>query len=118
MFENLRFGFNESRRVSNSRDLEAEFHGAMVGVYRRALKEAGYIATRYIQMVAEHGGVEAAKTLVSSAAPSDGFTKLWELGRLDLTVEALVSQDRWAPLFDAPLVGAARERLESYGYRP
>ena len=30
---------------------------------------------------------------------SDGFTELWQRGRLDLPVEALVMQPKWASLF-------------------
>ncbi len=61
--------------------LEQEFHKAMLDIYKRAESEAGYIATRYIRMVAERGGVEAAKFLINSERPSDGFTTLWKKGK-------------------------------------
>ena len=47
-------------------ELDIEFHRAMVDIYERARNEANYVATRYIQMVAEHGGVESAKILINS----------------------------------------------------
>lgn len=58
--------------------LEQEFHQSMVNIYTRAKNEAEYVATRFIQMVAEHGGVAAAKILINSEQPSEGYTALWE----------------------------------------
>jgi len=96
--------------------LEQEFHRAMVGIYERAKNEANYVATRYIQMVAEHGGVETAKILINSDRPSHGYTALWEKRRLDITVEALVQNPKWASLFSAEEIEKARQRLIDYGY--
>lgn len=96
--------------------LEQEFHRAMVDIYERARNEANYVANRYIQMVAEHGGVETAKILINSDRPFDGYTALWERGRLDITVEALVQNPQWAPLFSAEEIEKARQRLIDYGY--
>jgi hypothetical protein len=97
--------------------LERLFHKAMVRVYERAKSEAGYNATRFIQMVAEQGGVAAARVLIGSKAPSDGFVALWQARRLDLTVEALVLEPNWFDLFTAAEREAARQRLTDYGYR-
>lgn len=72
----------------------------MVGIYRAAKEQLGHNATRYIQMVGELGGVETARRLIHSDAPSDGYSFLWEHGRLDLSVEALVADNNeWHPLF-------------------
>lgn len=98
-------------------ELEKEFHAAMVDVYRRAKIEADYPAIRFIQMVSEHGGCEAAKTLINADAPSDGYTELWKRGRLDLTVEALVIDNpRWHPLFEVAELERAKQRLIDYEY--
>ena len=97
--------------------LERSFHKAMVRVYDRAKSEAGYNATRFIQMVAEQGGVAAARVLIGSKVPSDGFVALWQARRLDLTVEALILEPKWFGLFTAPEREAARQRLRDYGYR-
>lgn len=96
--------------------LELEFHRAMVDIYKRARDEAQYVATRYIRMVGEHGGVETARILINSDDPSEGYTALWERGRLDLTVEALVLEPRWHPLFEPEEIEKARQRLREYGY--
>ena len=44
-------------------DLEIEFHDAMLSIYRRAKTECGYNATRFLAMVSERGGLDAAQTL-------------------------------------------------------
>ena len=70
--------------------LENEFHEAMLNIYRKAKSEARYNAQRFLQMVVDHGGSEAARMLINSTRVSDGYTALYERGRLDLTVEAIV----------------------------
>jgi hypothetical protein len=95
-----------------------QFHRAMLDVYRRARKEAGYNATYFLKMVEEVGGLEAARRLLRAGSVSSGFSALWEKGRLDLAVEAVVLQDRFAGLFDEEVLETARDRLAEYGYQP
>ena len=98
-------------------ELVQQFHHAMVDIYRRAHEEAGYNASRYIQMVADRGGLETAKTLINANRPSDGYTELWQRRRLDLTVEAVVLQNpQWHSLFEPAELERARQRLLEYGY--
>lgn len=96
---------------------EAEFQGAMVEVYRRGARR-GYRATYFLQMVLDHGGVEAARRLLRARNPQSGLTRLRELGILDSSVEALVLEDRWRTLFTDAERQTARERLEAFGYSP
>ena len=63
----------------------------MTVIYETAKRELGYNATRFLQMISEHGGLATARQLLWSDKPSDGFTTLWSHHRLDLTVEAHVS---------------------------
>jgi hypothetical protein len=97
-------------------EIAREFHEAMLDIYRRAKSEAGYNATRYLTMVSEQGGLEAARSLLHSAAVSEGYTALWERGRLDLTVEALVLESRWDGLITDSERQIARRRLVEYGH--
>lgn len=46
----------------------------MARIYETAKREIGYTATRFMQMVAEHGGLEAARQLLRASNVSDGFT--------------------------------------------
>jgi len=52
--------------------LEAQFDDAMMNVYRRALMECGYNATRFLQMLHEHRGLETARILLHAPGVSEG----------------------------------------------
>nr|PZN38767.1 MAG: hypothetical protein DIU60_22335 [Actinomycetota bacterium] len=95
---------------------EAEFEKAMWEIYTRAKDEVNYHATYFRSMLSEYGAVATARKLLSAPAVSDGFAALWERGRLDLTVEALVIQERFADLFSPKEIDVARYRLEQFGY--
>ncbi len=96
--------------------LEINFHKEMLGIYRKAKEECGYIATRFLQMVSNEGGLRTARKLLATAEPSDGFTELWANHRLDLTVEFLVLKSEFRPLFTDQEITIAKERLILYGY--
>jgi hypothetical protein len=50
---------------------------------------------------------------------SDGYTALYERGRLDLTAEAMVIENKkWHGLFEEEELVKARKRLIAYGYTP
>jgi hypothetical protein len=69
-------------------------------------------------MVGDRGGLATVKYLINSANPSDGYTHLYERGRLDLTVEAMVVENpKWHRLFTTEELSKARSRLEKYGYK-
>jgi hypothetical protein len=70
----------------------------MMDVYRRALSECHYNATRFLQMLYEHWGLETARILLHASNVSDGYVALWERKRLDLTVESLILAREWDPL--------------------
>ena len=97
-------------------DLEAQFDQAMLGVYDGAKQECNYNATYFFQMLHEHRGLETARRLLASRNPAQGFTVLWECGRLDLSVEAHVLRAEFAPLFTPEEREIARNRLADYGY--
>lgn len=92
------------------------FDRAMQAIYDEAAG-FGYQPTRFRQMLAEHGGVETARRLIRGSATS-GFDKLWEHQRLDLSVEALVTDPKWRALFSDEEAKMASRRLKQYGYMP
>ena len=96
-------------------ELERAFHDRMLAIYKDA-KAVGYNAARFLAMVTEHGGLETARILLRATGVSDGYTALWERQRLDLTVEALVLEPRWTPLFTDHERQVATRRLRDYGY--
>jgi hypothetical protein len=104
--------------MSKIAELEDQFHAAMVDLYIRAKKELGYVGARYLQMVSGRGGLEAAKALLASPHAQDGLARLWEGGRLDLSLEALVIKEPWRELFTAAEIAAAELRLRELEYTP
>ena len=97
---------------------EARFHQAMLDIYETARRlEPPYVATRFLRMVNEHGGKEAADRLLANNGPSEGFTQLFLRGRenLKLSVEYVVLQNQWRHLFTAEQLDVARTRLIDIG---
>jgi hypothetical protein len=97
-------------------DSEKAIAKAMRDVYLRAKTEAGYNATYFLRMLSDHGPIDTARRLITSTQPSEGFTQLWQRGRLDLTVEASVLRPEFADLFTEEERDACRRRLSEYGY--
>lgn len=97
---------------------ETEFNEAMMDIYHRAKSECRYTATYFLRMLHEHHGVETARILLAEERPQEGFTRLWECGRLDLTVECLVLNERFRGLFSDRERKTARRRLREYGFDP
>jgi hypothetical protein len=99
--------------------LERQFDQAMFDIYRRAKTEAKYNASIFFKMLNDNGGLRTAKMLINGAKPSDGYTALYERQRLDLTVEAVVTEnERWHPLFLDKELERARKRLWDNRYEP
>ena len=97
--------------------IDIEFYEAMLDIYRRAKREAKYNAQRFLQKVVDHGGIEAARMLIHADTVSDGYTALWERGRLDLTVEAMIVESpKFHSLFTEDEMGICSRRLADYGY--
>ena len=94
---------------------ERAFAKAMRDVYVRAKTEAGYNATYFLRMLSDHGPIDTARRLITSTQPSEGFTQLWQRGRIDLTVEATVLRPEFVDLFTDEERDACRRRLKEYG---
>ncbi len=89
----------------------------MFSIYQRAKSEAGYTASVFLGMLQKQGGLLTAKQLINNSKPSDGYTALFERGRLDLTVEALVVEhSQWHALFTPEEIDKAVKRLREYRY--
>lgn len=76
----------------------------------------GYRPTKFKQMLGSQGGDATVRQLLAKGRPSDGFLRLFELKRLDLTVEALVVETQWRTLIDPILVKQAERLLKEVGY--
>ncbi len=101
----------------------------MVDIFRRASEatrkqrpdgtfERGYWASYFLRGVRNRGGVAYAHTLLRAEGTTDGFARLTEEGRLDLTMEALVLRPEYHRLFSTTELQAAASRLARAGYQP
>lgn len=97
--------------------LENKFNVAMQNIYNTAKKELGYNAARFLQLISEKGGVQAAKILISKNGGTYGFEVLWENKRLDLSVEAHVLKPEYTTLFNDEERNICKQRLERFGYK-
>jgi len=90
----------------------------MLQVFARAQTEGGYTATRFLQLVEDVGGLDAAKALLRKDGLSFGLTALWERQRLEISMEAVVLDPRWESLFSEVELNVARTRLTELGFLP
>ena len=97
-------------------DVERRFGEAMFAIYREA-KDIGYTPSIFLRMLNEKGALQTARQLINASQPSDGYTRLWELKRVDLSVEAVVHDDEeWHELFTQAELQRCQKRLADYGY--
>lgn len=94
--------------------LKNNFHEEMLEIYKKTKSEAKYTPSLFLQMVNEKGGRDAAKQLIITQ--TEGFTKLWKLGRLDLSVEAYVLKEEYTELFTDQEREICVKRLKYSGY--
>lgn len=97
--------------------LSAEFHDEMVATYEEAKEKCQYNAARFLQMLAEHGGVVTARRLLATgSAFQTGLTELYMCRRLDLSVEAKVLIFKYEPLFSEEIRRTAKKRLLQHNF--
>ena len=97
--------------------LEDEFKLFLLDLADRTKEKTGYNPTQFRHMVGENGGLKTAKYLISTPDPSEGYTRLWEEGRLDLTVEYQILKaegGKWQRLFSEEELEKCCKRLRDY----
>lgn len=96
--------------------LEAEFTQALEGTIEAA-KHRGYVPTYFMQMLAQHGGVETAKRLLAKSETQEGLFELWRLDLLHESMEAVICDNpRFHELFTQKELNEAHRRLEELRY--
>ena len=98
-------------------NLESSFDEAMLNIYLTAKTECGYNATYFLRMIQDYGGLAAAKRLLHDNKVHEGLTNLYFLGRIDITMEAVIWDNAvWHELFTEEELQIARSRLEDLHY--
>lgn len=98
--------------------LRQTFHEELLGLYKRIVKELKYKSPRLLEMMNKYGGYEAVIKFLPTDAHTFDFTLLWEQERLDLSIEALVTKERYKALFPEEVVTFCQKRLDEYNYAP
>ncbi len=102
-------------------NVEEKFNQEMLDLYQIVGKTTGYWANYYLRFVRQHGGLAyAKKALAKKDKVQDGFKKLIEVGRPDLSVEAIVLKDEYKSLFTTDEIKEAQRRINtvpSYAWR-
>jgi hypothetical protein len=78
-------------------------------------RRIGYNPALFLVMMSRHGPVEACRQVVVASKIPDGFMRLLELGRLELTAEATILRGAWRALFSEAVLEQAQSRLIAYG---
>lgn len=102
-------------RVTGTRgsaDLVQDFHNAMLNLCADLHRLTGERPRDLLAMIRSRGGVEAARHIVGTGRPSESLTAMWELGRPETTVEALVADQAYRGLFSEDLTQRAQSTLE------
>lgn len=93
--------------------LEEELTDAMIQLYYDAGEATGYWGRRYLMAVRRNGGLATAKRMLTprTKAQRAGLDALLEANRPDLSVEAVMQQERFAELFTREELSEARRRV-------
>jgi hypothetical protein len=89
------------------------FHGATIQLIQAISREV-YRPTYFIQLMAAEGAYAAACQVVSSSNLPDGFQRLLQENKPELTIEYLVTSPEWVDLFEHEIIEAARRRLAMF----
>ncbi len=86
------------------------FNQAMRSIYDQAAA-LGYRPLRFLKLLQKDGGLATARELLRPSPPSEGLTRLFALGKPDLSVEALALDPQSQPLFTPAEIKEARRKL-------
>lgn len=96
--------------------VELNFENEIRHLIKDSIK-IGYTPSYLIQMLNNNSAVNVARQLITKDTGTSGFIKLWEKKRLDLTIEALVIQEKYKELFTKEEIEISCNRLKEYGYK-
>jgi hypothetical protein len=116
--EGGRIRLREVPTESHDPALLARWDSAMQEVYDAAMREVRYPARRFLDMLRRTGGLVAAKHLLAKPGVSEGFRRLAEARKLDLTMEYQALRPEYAGLFREDEREVARDRLLGAGMPP
>ena len=103
---------------SERRLVEQRLTERLFDLYDRVGQGTGYWANYFLRDLKRLGGLEVARKLLNARAVSAGFERLKKEHLLRESVEAVVLEPEFQPLFSPTELARARERLAEHGYTP
>lgn len=80
------------------------------------MRSIGYDPTALRKLVTTVGPHRASELIAELAEPTEAFVALYQLGRLDLTVEAQMASGPYRDLFAPHLLSRITHRLAEHGF--
>jgi 5-methylcytosine-specific restriction enzyme A len=94
---------------------ENELTKALTDSYRRARREVGYWGKRFLQAVTKNGGLSTAQRMLrNKSRRTKGLDAMLEANRPDLTLESIITQDKFRSLFTEAELKIASTRLAEF----
>ena len=103
---------------ANTEKLKKLFHQEIIDLYKNVIKSVKYKPTRLMDYINKYGGYEAAVKYISTESNVQDFAILWEKERLDLSVEALITNEKFRSLFSEDILSFCDRKLKEYSYAP
>ena len=97
--------------------LADEFQQEALETCRILSRQYHYNPTIFLRMIQESGAVGAAQRLLRTTDVQYGFSKLWELDKLEMSIEAMALKAKYGSLFTPEELATARKRLDKVDYR-
>lgn len=104
--------------AANTQELKKSFHQDIVDLYKKIIKIVKYKPTRLMDFINKYGGYEAAVKYISTESNVQDFAVLWECERLDLSVETLITSEKYRDIFNEDVVAHCDRKLKEYSYAP
>ena len=116
LFDNyVNFGAEKAEQEFQKleKDLEEEFIASANECKRLGIKFNFDFEHTYLK---SYGAIGTAKRLLNTGVENiqSGFIKLWEVNRVDITIEGIVTKEKYRILFDERTINNALERLAKF----
>jgi len=95
--------------------LESQLHDELISSIDLSLKAGAKINKSIIlNQIYDYGAIGASNRLIKEGTEKlhSGLLKMFEIDRLDLTIESIIQKDKYKVLFSEEILAKARQRLE------
>ncbi|OON96337.1 MAG: hypothetical protein ATN36_05670 [Epulopiscium sp. Nele67-Bin005] len=103
---------------TSKQNLKQLFDKEIIDTYKCIIKDVKYKCPTLLTQINKYGGYEAVIKYIGTDANTVDFGVLWEAQRLDLTVEALITDEKFRNIFPEEIVSFCENRLNDYNYAP